>query len=157
MTAKVGTVVAVLVCGLAFATTALADQTITAVGTAQEKVTPKDRTDNKSISDAVDAAHKASIPAAIQEAREEATLLAQETGLTLGAVQSVDENVAGGAFGYGYGTLAPFGPGQYCGTVTRVHVHRDKNGHRHTTRTRKRHCYVPPFVATSVAVTFAAS
>ena len=120
-------------------------------------VTPKDRTDNKSIADAVEEAHKASIPAAIQEARDEATQLAQQTGLTLGAVQSVDENISGGPYGYGYGALAPFGPGQYCGTITRVHVHRDKNGHRHTTRTRSRHCFVPQFVVTSVAVTFAAS
>jgi len=35
-------------------------------------------------------------------------------------------------------------------------VRRDKNGHRHTMRTRKRHCYVPQFAVSSVAVTFAA-
>ena len=51
----------------------------------------------------------------------------------------------------------PSAPASYCGTVTRVHVRRDKKGHRHTTRTRSRHCYVPQFVVTSVAVTFAAS
>ena len=94
MMAKAGIALAVLVSGLALTTTAAADQTITAVGTAQEKVTPKDRTDNKSIADAVEEAHKASIPAAIQEARDEATQLAQQTGLTLGAVQSVDENIS---------------------------------------------------------------
>ena len=65
MTAKVGSVVAVLGCALVFAPAALAAGTITAVGTAQEKVTPKDPKDNQSIRDAVEAAHKASIPAAI--------------------------------------------------------------------------------------------
>src|SRR3954469_7091269 len=117
MQARVGSVVAVLVCALAFASTAVAAGTVTAVGTSQEKVTPKDPKDNKSISDAVEAAHKASIPAAIQEAKEEGTAIAQASGLTLGAIQSVDENVNG--FYPGYGTFTPFGPAKYCGEVTR--------------------------------------
>src|SRR4051795_1252880 len=119
MQARVGSVVAVLVCALAFASTAVAAGTVTAVGTSQEKVTPKDPKDNKSISDAVEAAHKASIPAAIQEAKEEGTAIATASGLTLGAIQSVDENVNGGIYaGYGF-FYTPFGPNQYCGTVTR--------------------------------------
>jgi hypothetical protein len=148
MTAKVGSVVAVLICALAFASTAVAAGTITAVGTAQEKVTPKDPKDNQSIKDAVEAAHKASIPAAIQEAKEEGTALAAASGLTLGAIQSVDEDVNNGFYGYGFYT--PFGPNQYCGTVTR---RVKKNGHRVSKKIHR--CFVPPFVATSVAVTFA--
>ena len=149
MTARVGSVVAVLICVLAFASTAVAAGTITAVGSAQEKVTPKDPKDNKSIADAVEEAHKASIPAAIQEAKEEATALASASGLTLGAIQSVDENVNNG-FYPGYGAIAPFGPGQFCGTVTR----RVKR-HGHRVRVKTRRCYVPQFVTTTVAVTFA--
>jgi hypothetical protein len=149
MTAKVGSVVAVLGCALVFAPAALAAGTITAVGTAQEKVTPKDPKDNQSIRDAVETAHKASIPAAIQEAKEEGAALAAASGLTLGAIQSVDENLSNGFYG-GYGFYTPFGPNQYCGTVTR---RVKKNGHRVSKKVHR--CYVPPFVATSVAVTFA--
>jgi hypothetical protein len=149
MTAKVGSVVAVLGCALVFAPAALAAGTITAVGTAQEKVTPKDPKDNQSIRDAVETAHKASIPAAIQEAKEEGAALAGASGLTLGAIQSVDENLSNGFYG-GYGFYTPFGPNQYCGTVTR---RVKKNGHRVSKKVHR--CYVPPFVATSVAVTFA--
>jgi hypothetical protein len=149
MTAKVGSVVAVLICALAFASTAVAAGTITAVGTAQEKVTPKDPKDNASIKDAVEAAHKASIPAAIQEAKEEGTALASASGLTLGAIQSVDENVNNGFYG-GYGIYTPFGPNQFCGTITR---RVRKNGHRVSKKVHR--CFVPPFVTTTVAVTFA--
>src|SRR3954469_17711290 len=136
MQARVGSVVAVLVCALAFASTAVAAGTVTAVGTSQEKVTPKDPKDNKSISDAVEAAHKASIPAAIQEAKEEGTAIAQASGLTLGAIQSVDENLNNGFYG-GYGFYTPFGPNQYCGTVTR---RVKKNGHRVSKKVHR--CYV---------------
>src|SRR6185312_8458580 len=148
MTARVGSVVAVLGCALVFAPAAVAAGTITAIGTASEKVTPKDPKDNQSIVDAVEVAHRASIPAAIQEAKGEGTALAAASGLTLGAIQSVDENINGG-FYYGYG-IAPFGPNKYCGDVTR-------SGKRHGKRVRvKSHrCIVPPFVVTSVAVTFA--
>jgi hypothetical protein len=159
LTAKAGVVVLMAVCSLAFASAAVADQTITAVGTAQQKVTPKDPKDNTSIKDAVEAAHKASIPAAIQEARDEATSLASASGLTLGVIQSVNEDVATAPFGYGgiYGTIAPFGPGKYCGDVTRSVLRRDSKGHRHRVRTKTHRCIVPQFVTTSLAVTFAAS
>jgi hypothetical protein len=149
MTAKTAIVVLVVGCSLVFASAAVAAGTITAVGTAQEKVTPKDPKDNQSIKDAVDAAHKASIPAAIQEAKEEGTALAAASGLTLGAIQSIDENVNNGPY-IGYGFYTPFGPNQYCGTTTR---RVKKNGHRVSKKVHR--CYVPPFVATSVAVTFA--
>jgi uncharacterized protein DUF541 len=151
MTARIGSVVAVLGCALVLAPAAVAaGGTVTAVGTAQEKVTPKDPKDNQSIKDAVDAAHKASIPAAIQEAKEEATALAGASGLTLGPIQSVDENVGNGLFS-GYGFYTPFGPNQFCGTTTRRV--KNKNGHRVTKKVHR--CFVPPFVATTVAVTFA--
>jgi hypothetical protein len=150
MTARVGSVVAVLSCALVFAPAAVAAGTITAVGSASEKVTPKDPKDNQSIVDAVEAAHKASIPAAIQEAKDEGAALATASGLTLGAIQSVDENVNNGFYG-GYGTIAPFGQNQFCGTITRSV--RKKNGHRVTKKVHR--CYVPPFITTTVAVTFA--
>jgi hypothetical protein len=159
MKAKAGVVALMVLGSLAFASAAIADQTITAVGTSQEKVTPKDPKDNDSINEAVEAAHKASIPAAIQDAREEATSLASSSGLTLGAIQSVDENVVSAPFIYGgaYGTIAPFGPGKYCGDVTRSVLKRGKDGHRHRVRIKAHRCIVPQFVTTTLAVTFAAS
>jgi hypothetical protein len=155
MTARVGSVVAVLICALVCASTAVAAGTVTAVGSASEKVTPKDPKDNQSIVDAVEAAHKASIPAAIQEAKEEATSLATASGLTLGAIQSVDENVQNGFFYGGYGTIAPFGPNKYCGELTRRIRKKDKNGHIHRITKKTHRCIVPPFISTTVAVTFA--
>jgi hypothetical protein len=155
MTARVGSVVAVLSCALVFAPAAVAAGTITAVGSASEKVTPKDRNDNQSIADAVEAAHKTSIPAAIQEANEEGTALASASGLTLGAIQSVDENVNSGFFYGGYGTIAPFGPNKFCGEITRSIRKKDKKGHTHRVTKKTHRCIVPPFVTTTVAVTFA--
>jgi hypothetical protein len=155
MTARVGSVVAVLSCALVFAPAAAAAGTITAVGSASEKVAPKDRNDNQSIVDAVEVAHKGSIPAAIQEAKEEATSLATASGLTLGAIQSVDENVNNGFFYGGYGTIAPFGANKYCGEITRRIRKKDKNGHVHRITKKTHRCIVPPFVVTTVAVTFA--
>jgi hypothetical protein len=158
MKAKAGVVALMVLGSLAFASAAIADQTITAVGTSQEKVAPKDPKDNDSINEAVEAAHKASIPAAIQDAREEATSLASSSGLTLGAIQSVDENVTSFPYAYGpYGTIAPFGPGKYCGDITRSVLKRGKDGHRHRVHVKIHRCIVPQFVTTTLAVTFAAT
>ena len=142
MKAKVGVVALMVGCSLVFAEVASAAGTITAIGTAQEKVTPKDPKDHASIKDAVEEAHKASIPAAIQEAKEEGTALATASGLTLGAIQSVDENVNGGYYP-AYGIFTPFGPNQFCGEITR-----SVKRHGHRVRIKTHRCFVPPFVTT---------
>jgi hypothetical protein len=139
--------------------TAAADQTITALGTGQAKVKPANRHRNASIARAVDKAYARSVPKAIADAREDAARLAKASGLTLGPIQSVDENVNnGGGYYYGPGGgLAPFGPDQYCRTIVR-HVHRrDSAGRLHTIRRRRHQCFVPDFASTTLAVTFAAS
>lgn len=141
------------------ATAAAADQTITALGTGQAKVKPTNRHKNASIKRAVDKAYARSVPKAIADAREDAARLAEASGLTLGALLSVDENVNnGGGYYFGPGaSLAPFGPGQYCRTIVR-HVHRrDSAGRLHTIRRKRHQCYVPDFASTTLAVTFAAS
>jgi uncharacterized protein YggE len=137
-----------------------ADQTITALGSGQARVKPANRHKNKAIARAVDRAYARALPRAIKEAREDAKRIADGSGLTLGAVQSVDENVANsGAYNY-YGPAAsvgPFGPGQYCGKITRRVHRRDAQGRLHTVRRTQRRCLVPKFASTTLAVTFEAT
>jgi hypothetical protein len=157
-------VVAALAVLAALPSVALGDappsHTVTANGTAQEKVTPSDRKHNGPIVAAVEAAHAAAIPKAIAEAREEAQLLAKASGLTLGALQAVAEQPAApfgyGPFGAGY-DIGPFGPKKFCGNERRPVFH-TRNGKRHLVRFRKVHrCIVPPSVTAQLSVTFGAS
>jgi uncharacterized protein YggE len=136
-------------------------KTVTAVGLGQVNVSPKDRHNNASIVAAVEASEAKAIPQAVQSARERATKLAQAGGLTLGAVQSVEEVQNQFPF-YGPGGPnaypAPFGKDKYCGDERRPRVVRDANGRRRVVGTRKVHvCRVPPFVVVNLSVTFAAS
>lgn len=139
--------------------TAAADQTITALGTGQAKVIPTNRHKSASIQRAVDKAYARAVPRAIADAREDAAQLAKASGLTLGPIQSVDENVNnGGAYYYGPpASIAPFPSGRYCGKVTRRVHRRDAAGRLHTVRRTRRICFVPQFASTTLAVTFAAS
>jgi uncharacterized protein YggE len=151
------------VCALALsapvAANAASDQTITALGTGQAKVKPTNRHKNAAIKRAVDRAYALSVPKAIADAREDAQRLAKSSGLTLGAIQSVDENVNnGGGYYYGPGaSLAPFGPDQYCGKISRRVHRRDAQGRLHTVRRTQRRCFVPAIASTTLAVTFAAT
>jgi hypothetical protein len=132
-------------------------ETITAVGSVQIEVTPADPKDNASIKEAIEKAEKDGYPKAIDAARDEAQDLAEASHLTLGAMQAVDENVAGGGYYYGPGLFSPFGPDKYCGTITRVRRHKTKSGKTVTTRKKVRRCYFPKFLPVSLAVTFAAT
>ena len=129
--------------------------TVTATGTGQTRVTPKNRHSNASIAAAVDAARKASIAGALKEAHEYAQDYAKAVGLRLGSVISVSDAQTNGFF-YGPGPvgIGPFGPGQYCGTIQRV-VRRPVNGHK--PRFNKVHrCIVPRFAYTTLTVTYSA-
>jgi uncharacterized protein YggE len=66
-------------------------KTVSAVGLGQVNVNPKDRNNNASIVEAVEASEAKAIPQAVAAARERAAELAKAGGLTLGAVQSVEE------------------------------------------------------------------
>jgi hypothetical protein len=144
---------AVLVCA-----PAASAESITAQGLARVEVEvgEGDRDDNNAIRDAVEAARSAGIPRAIDSARENAEEIAAAANLTVGAVQSVDDNVF---FGYGppYGAIAPFGPDKYCGVVSRRKRVRKSDGRLVIRRVRTRRCYVPREVTTQLAVTFAAT
>lgn len=129
-------------------------QTITATGTSQTRVVPKNRNSNASIAAAVERAHKASIAGALKEAHEYAVLYAKAVGMTLGNVISVSDAQNNGF--YGPGTFfGPFGPGRFCGTVTRV-IGKPVKGQK--PKLKKVHrCFVPQFAFATLTVTYAAS
>lgn len=129
-------------------------QTITATGTAQKRVVPKNRKSNASIAAAVEKAHKASIAGALKEAHEYAELYAKAVGMTLGSVISVSD--AQNGFFYGPGTIfGTFGPDKFCGTLNQV-VGRPVKGQK--PKFKKVHrCIVPPFASATLTVTYAAS
>jgi uncharacterized protein YggE len=128
--------------------------TITATGTGQTRVMPKDRHRNASIAAAVDRAHKASIGGALKEAHEYAADYAKAVGLKLGSVISVSD-AANGFYGPGPLGIGPFGPGQYCGQIRRV-VGRPVKGQKPRFKTVHR-CIVPRFAYATLTVTYSAS
>jgi uncharacterized protein DUF541 len=145
---------------LAAASAAAQDaQTVTAIGSAQVVVKPRNRTVNASIADAVRAASIRAMPLAIAHAREEADRIASAVGLVLGPIVSVNENVLPSSpYGpYLVPSFGPFGPGRYCGTVTRVSAKRDASGRRIVRRVKEHRCSAPPFASATVAVTFSAT
>jgi hypothetical protein len=132
-------------------------QTITATGTSQVKVVPTDRKRNASIVAAVEAAHRAGIAGALAQAHEYGLAYARAVGLTLGGVVSVSDvtNPNGGFYGGGF--FGAFGPNQYCG-IQRQPVFKIVKHKRKVVRFKKVHrCFVPPFQATSLTVTYSAS
>ena len=140
---------------------ALASSTVTATGSQQGKVVPKNRHSNASIVDAVNAAEQAGIAGAIADAHSLAEQYAAAAGLTLGNVVSVSDATGTGYFGYfGPPGFGPFGPGQYCGTVGRVTVKKVKKGKKiqRKVHIKKVHtCVVPRYEVTSLSVTYSAS
>lgn len=146
------------------ATPALADtttgKTVTATGTGQVKVKPKDRQNNASIAAAEKAAQKAAIPLAIKDAKADALLYAAAAGLTLGSVLSVSDAVNNGPF-YGPPSFAqgPFGPGKYCGTrrilVTKILPGGPRPKHLKFKKVHR--CEVPSPATATLTVTYSAT
>lgn len=153
-----GAVVIALLLGTAPAiaqpATSSSAQTITATGTAQKRVVPKNRNSNASIAAAVERAHKASIAGALKEAHEYAELYAKAVGMKLGNVISVSD-AQNGFYGPGPFFIGPFGPGRFCGTVTRV-VGKPVKGQKPKLKQVHR-CFVPPFASATLTVAYAAS
>ena len=132
-------------------------KTVTATGTGEARVHPKDRKSNSSIAAAFDAARKAAIRSAMHEAREYASDYARAAGMTLGSVVSVSDAQANGFYGPGGpgGFFGPFGPNKFCGTITQA-VGRPAPGQRPKFK-RVHRCIVPPFAYTTLTVTYSAS
>ena len=133
-------------------------QTVTATGTGQSAVHPRDPHNNASIVRAYDAARHAAIGGALNQAHEYATDYAKAVGLTLGQVVSVSDAQNGGVF-YGPGPFfGPFGPNQFCGTLRQPVFKKAKNGRRKVVGIKKVHrCIVPRFATISLTVTYSAS
>jgi hypothetical protein len=134
------------------------ERTLVASGLGSAKVTPKDRTSNASIVAAVEAAETKALPAALSDARDQATQLAAAAGVTLGPLVSLtNAGTAGGVF-YGpyYPSTGSFGPGRYCGNIRTRSVTVGKDGKRHLGKLHtRRTCRIPPVVQRSVQLTFA--
>jgi uncharacterized protein YggE len=136
-------------------------KSVTTIGIGTASVKPKDRKDNASIKEAVEAADAAARPKAINEARERATELAQAAGLTLGGITSVSEASSFpyyGPFGVPYGLQGTFGPGKFCGTIRSSHRVTDSKGRvRRVLGKPHRVCRFPSSISVSLTVTFAAT
>jgi hypothetical protein len=136
-------------------------KTIAAIGIGQVAVKVDDRHKNASIVAGVEAAEAKAVPQAINEARDRATELAKAAGMTIGAVQAVEEQPQS-PFGFYVGGPnaypAPFGKDKYCGDERRPRFVRDSNGRRRVSGSRTVHvCRVPRFVVLNLSVTFAAT
>jgi uncharacterized protein YggE len=140
---------------------AAAGKTVSANGVGQVAVKPQDRHNNASIVAAVEASESKAVPQAVSDARERAAELAKAAGLTIGAVQSVEEaqqSPFGPYFAGPAAYPAPFGKDKYCGTERRARFVRDANGRRRVSGSRTVHvCRPPRFVIVNLSVTFAAS
>ena len=130
---------------------------VTATGTNQSVVHPRDRNSNASIVTAFDAARQAAIGGALKQAHEYALAYAKAVGLTLGPVVSVSD--AQNSVFYGPGVfVGPFGPNQFCGTLRQPIFKKGKNGRRKVVGTKKVHrCIVPRFATVTLTVTYSAS
>lgn len=137
-------------------------ETVSAYGTGQVTVAPKNPKSEKSIRAAVAAAQQRSLPLAVGNARINAQAIADAAGLTLGGVMTVAQQINPyliGGFGGGIvltpgnGIVGPFN-GKFCGRVTRP-VFKKVNGKRKVVRrVRERRCFVPGAVANTLEVTF---
>jgi hypothetical protein len=129
--------------------------TVTATGTGQSPVLPKNRNSNASIAAAYERARTASIAGALKQAHEYAEDYAKAVRLKLGGVISVSDAQANGFYGYGPGAVGPFGPSQFCGTV-RQPVGKPAKGQKPALKTVHR-CFVPRFAFITLSVTYSAS
>lgn len=135
------------------------ERTITAIGTASLRPTPENPRSSDSIRAAVRAARATVLTSAFARGRARAQELATQAQLPLGALLSVAEGMGGAPYFFPgpFGEEGTFGPGRYCGNVTRAIVRRDAQGRRRVTgRRTTRSCRIPT-VSVSVTLTFAAA
>ncbi len=140
------------------AVAAPAGASITATGTGQVRVRPADRHNNASIAAAYQAARRTSIVRALTDARQYARDYARHAGLTLGRVLSISDQQSGGGFyGPGPAFFGPFGPGQFCGTLRQPIFKHVMHGRKLIGFKKVHRCIVPPFVFTTLTITYSAS
>jgi hypothetical protein len=135
-------------------------QTVTAFASAAVAVVHPKHLTNATVSRSVLAARTKAGPAAVLNARREATRLAAAAGLTLGALESVAEQPPSPFVPYGgaIGIDGTFGPGKFCGRIRTPVFKRDKHGRNVFQQRFHSHfgCRVPGNVTITVSATFSA-
>ena len=134
-------------------------KSITAIGSSNVKVNPTAQTD-AAIQTEIAKARAAAGPMTVAAARAEAQRLAAASGLTLGPLTVVAEQMPFPFFGpYAYGLDGTFGPGKWCGTIRTPILRKVKGGGTRRTGKYSSHhgCRVPRQVPATVSVTFAAT
>jgi len=132
--------------------------TVSVIGSAQVKPTPRDRTKNASIRKAVGDARATATPKALADGQRRAASLSTLAGLNLGALIAIAETPPSpfGGFPGPFGEDGTFGPGRYCGIVRRSIFRTDDQGRRRRVGSRQsRSCRVPPFVTVTLTMVFA--
>ena len=153
--ADAASVVAAIAVPSAQATSAV--NAIIAVATGQAAPKPANRMSNTSIVASVVKARSLAIPRALINAQVQAAQMAAASGLTLGPITGVSQDTLAGIYQYSFNQQSfKLGPNRYCGPVQKRIVRRVK-GKRVILRRTTKECYVPPFVTTTLSVTFAAS
>lgn len=136
-------------------------ETVAAYGTGQVPVTPSNAKSESSIVAAIQDAQKRSIPAAMEDARLRATDIAAAANLTLGTIVSVEQQdanpfVYAGPFPVNGPIVGPFS-GDFCRTFNRPIFGRVDGKRKVVRRVPTRQCIVPPFVVTTLEVTYRAA
>jgi hypothetical protein len=135
-------------------------QTVTALASAAVVVVHPKHLTNATISRSVLTARTKAGPAAVRNARREATRLAAAAGLTLGALESVAEQPQSPfmPYGGGNGVDGTFGPGKFCGTIRAPVFKRDKQGRNVFQNRFHSHfgCRVPGNVTITISAMFSA-
>lgn len=128
------------------------DVAVTVTGRAEVAVRPRDRRSNPSIRRAVAASASTAAKQAIADGQAQAARIGARAGYTLVSLRAAVEGPEA-AFYTAYLPLAGrFGPGVYCGRVTRV----VRTGDGERRRVRRRECRVPRQTTASWTLTFAA-
>ncbi len=131
-------------------------RTVQAYGAASVPVEPQNPRSSGSIRRALFAARLAVIPGATAAARHNVETAAGAAGLTLGPIVSISERQE--PYFYDNIVLGSFGPGLFCGIVSRPVFRRDPNtGRRRVVRrVRSRRCFFPRTFSLRLEATYEA-
>jgi hypothetical protein len=129
-----------------------AGRALVAAGTGRAPVAPRDRRSSASIRGAMLAARLAATPAALKDARRDARSVAVAAGLPLGGLFSVAESRGP----YEDPAIGSFGPGRFCGTISRPVLRRDPATRRRKVvrRITQRRCFFPSTATVALRVTY---
>ena len=129
---------------------------VTVTGIGRVDVQASNRDGEHGIRRAVATATKAALPRAMSDARRQAQLLGDASGIRLGEVWAVERDPNLPYPGSGLEPPTPFGNGRYCGTLRRFAGYRTTpDGRRVRRHVSRRACRAPRDVSVYLTVTFA--